>query len=85
MQRLLVLAAIAALAHCAGPPNTAPPKGADITYPRAGKSEPAPFTRPIDYNVSPDSRERLCSDSQLASRNNSYGMLTKATTSYYCF
>ena len=83
MQRLLVLAAIAALAHCGAPPNTARPQEADISLPRAGKSEPAPFTRPID--VSPDSRERLCSESQLAGRDDSYGILTKATTSYYCF
>jgi hypothetical protein len=83
MQRLLVLAIIAALVNCAAPSNTPPPQGAGNSA-RVGKSEAAPFTRPIDY-VSPDSRERLCSGSQLASRDNSYGMLTKPTTSYYCF
>jgi hypothetical protein len=84
MQRLLVLAVIAALANCVAPSSTAPPLGADNSFARVGKSEPAPFTRPTGY-VSPDSRERLCSDTQLANRDNSYGMLTKATTSYYCF
>ena len=84
MQRLLVFAVTAALANCATPSSTAPSQGADNSLARIGKSQPAPFTRPIDY-VSPDSRERLCSDTQLANRDNSYGMLTKATTSYYCF
>ena len=84
MQRLLVLAVTAALANCATPSSTAPSQGADNSLARIGKSQPAPFTRRTDY-VSPDSRERLCSDTQLANRDNSYGMLTKATTSYYCY
>lgn len=85
MHRLLVLAVITALANCAAPYKTASSLGADINLAPVEKSEPAPFTSPIDYRVSPDSRERLCGDSQLANRDNSYGMLTKASTSYYCF
>ena len=86
MERLLVLAVIIALANCAAPPRPAQPsQAADATPAAAQASEPAPVVRGSDYRVSPDARERLCNDSQLVSRDNSFGMLTKTSTSYYCF
>jgi hypothetical protein len=85
MLRLLVVTVIAALGGCAAPERPTAVQAAEKQPARSASSEPAPYSAHTDFRVSPDSRERLCGESQLANRDNSYSMLTKATTSYYCF
>jgi hypothetical protein len=83
MPQLLVFTLIAALAGCAGSHKSTSEQGTNVL--QRANSEPAPVVRPVDYLMPPDSRDKLCGESQLANRNNSFAPVTNATTSYYCF
>jgi len=82
MQGLLALISAIIVCGCSSPGATT---STPATVAVRGSSEPAPYLTPADYRVSPDSRERLCQDAKLADRNNSFAVLTKTSTSYYCF
>lgn len=82
MQRLLAVLGAIIVLGCSSSGTTTTTQ-ANIAGRRP--SEPAPYLMPAGFRVSPDSRERLCQDSALADRNNSFATLTKTNTSYYCF
>jgi hypothetical protein len=85
MRQLLAFTVVAALAGCTGSQRSTSGQGAETNVAQPANSEPAPVVRPIDYLTPPDSRDKLCGESQIANRNNSFATVTKATTSYYCF
>jgi hypothetical protein len=85
MPPLLVFIVIAALAGCAGPHRPTSEQRGESNGLQPANSEPAPVVRPIDYLMPPDSRDKLCGESNIADRTNSFATVTKATTSYYCF
>jgi hypothetical protein len=82
MRRSLALISAIIVSGC-GSPGITMTTQANVAM--RGPSEPAPYLTPADYHISPDSRERLCQDTRLADRNNSFATLTKTSTSYYCF
>jgi hypothetical protein len=82
----LAVAIVAVLAGCAAPSAVPLSQGIEVGAATPGISEPAPIIRATDYLAPPDARERACADNPLASRNNSFDVVTKsATTSYNCF
>ena len=83
MRHLLAFAIVVMLSACS-PPHATSSGSASMTVAAQGASQPAPYYNSIDYRISPDSRERLCDDSRLANRNDSFATLTKASNGY-CF
>ena len=85
MSRLPALVVAVAVLGCTGSQRPAPEQAARSGPPNQVNSEPAPMIDPLDYHMPPDARDRMCDATRLANRDNSFGTVTKATTSYYCF
>jgi hypothetical protein len=76
---------IMALAGCGGPKPVSEQAQAP-TVTQQGNYQAAPMFDPMDYHMPPDSRDRFCPGGRgNALANSSYDVVTKATTSYYCF
>lgn len=76
MLRPAVPVMVAILAGCTQPRTPAGPEVASASPVASAQYEAAPVVRAIDYDVSPDMRERICGQPQ--ERGGSFATVTKA-------